>query len=440
MVRIDAVEKGSLAERAGIAPGDELLSIDSHPIRDVLDYRFFLTERRIALSLSRGGERFETVIEKGRYDDIGLEFSSFLMDRKRSCANRCIFCFVDQNPCGMRETVYFKDDDTRLSFLQGNYVTLTNVGDAELERLVSMHLSPINVSVHTTDPALREKMLGNPKAGKILSQLRLLKEGGLSLNVQLVLCRGINDGQALIRSIRDLEEFLPELQSIAVVPAGLTRHREGLFKLSGYDKKSAAAVVAIVEAEAARLLEKTGSRVVFCSDEFYLLAEREMPAEEDYEGYPQLDNGVGLLRSAETEMTEELEVLVSSGEIENLCKKELTLTLATGVAAAPMLRRVCEKIEGAAPNLHLTVEAVTNRFFGESVTVAGLLCGSDYLSHFEGRAPEILLIPAVSLRHDRDLFLDGLSPADLEARLSCRVLPVENGTALFDALAGLVEE
>ncbi|MBQ3865421.1 MAG: DUF512 domain-containing protein, partial [Clostridia bacterium] len=256
MVTVSGVEKGSAAEKLGVLPGDRLVSIDDHPIRDVLDYRFYLTEPEILLRFQRGEGLYEKRLKKGRYDDIGLEFETFLMDRKKHCANRCIFCFIDQNPCGMRETIYFKDDDTRLSFLMGNYVTLTNVSDEELRRIVKMRLSPVNVSVHTTDPDLRVKMLGNPKAGRILEQLKILADGGIDVNCQIVSCAGINDGEALKRTVRDLEAFFPAVQSIAVVPAGLTRHRKGLYHLEPYDRDSARGVIGIVEGFQKEFMEK----------------------------------------------------------------------------------------------------------------------------------------------------------------------------------------
>ena len=434
MVTVESVEKGSLAEKAGILPKDQLLTIDSHPIRDVLDYRFFITERRITLGFKRNGAPFETVIEKGRYDDIGLEFETFLMDRKRSCANNCIFCFIDQNPCGMRETIYFKDDDTRLSFLMGNYVTLTNVSDRELERIVKMRLSPVNISVHTTDPSLRCKMLGNKNAGKILSQIAVLAKGEIEMNIQIVSCRGINDGAALAKTLGDLEPYFEFIQSVAVVPAGLTKHREGLYPLTGYDAGTARSVIEMIEGFQKLYLEKYGERKVFAADEFYVLASAPLPPEEAYEGYPQLDNGVGLLRNTRTEILDELSFLEESGEIEAYRKKERFITLATGRAAYEFMREICEEITQKIPNLHFDVTLIENRFFGDSVTVAGLLCGRDIADQLKEKHPQIVFIPAVSLRSERDRFLDDTTPEDLEKALGCPVIPVENGAAIFEAL------
>ncbi|MBR3837944.1 MAG: DUF512 domain-containing protein [Clostridia bacterium] len=439
MVVIESVEKGSVAERAGILGGDTLVAIDSHPIRDVLDYRFFLTESSITLTVLRNGKEFDVSLKKGRYDDIGLEFETFLMDRKKRCSNKCIFCFIDQNPKGMRETIYFKDDDTRLSFLMGNYVTLTNVTQEDLERIVTMRMSPVNVSVHTTNPALRVKMLGNPKAANIMDQLRILKDGGIDINCQIVSCHGINDGAELERTIRELEGLYPALQSIAVVPAGLTRHRDGLSVIPPYQKESAQSVIAIVERFAREFMEKYDLRLVYAADEFYLAAEMPLPPEEAYDGYPQLDNGVGLLRSSREEILDELNWRWEEGEWKSLPKTPLSVTLATGVAAEGLIKEIAEKITEKLPFLNLKVVAAPNRFFGETVTVAGLICGCDLLETMKEEKPEILLIPAVSLRHERDRFLDDLTLEELERGLGCPVYPVENGICILDQIEALLK-
>ena len=434
MVEIKEVEQNSPAEKAGMKKGDLLLAIDSHPIKDVLDYRFFLTEEKITLTLKRGDETFDTTIKKDRYDDIGLDFETFLMDKKRRCANNCIFCFIDQNPCGMRETVYFKDDDTRLSFLMGNYVTLTNVSDKELERIVSMRLSPIGVSVHTTNPALRVKMLGNPRAGEIMRQLKILKDGGTRLNCQIVCCRGINDGAELIRTIRDLEDLLPQLESIAVVPAGLTKHREGLFPIAPFDKKSAGEIIRIVESFQEEFQDAYDKRLVFAADEFYLAAQQDLPQEEEYDGFPQLDNGVGLLTSARAELLDEIEYRAEEGLWDDLPREEKNITLITGMAAKKFLEEICRVIENRLPFLHLKVKAVENQFFGDTVTVAGLLCGQDILSAAKEESPDALFIPAVSLRHERDMFLDNYTISQLQEELPFPVVAVENGICLLDEI------
>ncbi len=438
MVTVFKVEQGSPAEKAGIREGDHLLSIDSHPIGDVLDYRFFITEESILLTFLRNNSTFDVRIKKERYSDIGLEFETFLMDKKRHCANRCIFCFIDQNPCGMRETVYFKDDDTRLSFLMGNYVTLTNVKDEELQRIVSMRLSPVNVSVHTTNGSLRVKMLGNPKADRILDQLQILKDGGIDINCQIVLCRGINDGPELARTLRDLEQFFPAVQSIAVVPAGLTRHREGLYPLNSYDRESALQVLSTVERFAAEFMEKYDLRMVYAADEFYLTAKKDLPSEAQYDAYPQLDNGVGLIRSAREELLDEISYRVKEGKWARLPKKPLSVTLLTGFAAERFLKEISNVIMGHLPQLNLTVKAVENRFFGNTVTVAGLLCGQDLMAAVQDIRADAVFLPAVSLRHERDLFLDGLSPKQVEEAAGCPVFAVENGIPLLDQIEALL--
>jgi len=440
MVTIKSVENGSPAAKHGIQPGDNLISIDQHPIQDVLDYRFFLTESKITLLLQRNGTSYEVVLKKGRYDDIGLDFETFLMDQKRRCANRCIFCFIDQNPPGMRETVYFKDDDTRLSFLMGNYVTLTNVKDQELERIVKMKLNPVNVSVHTTNPQLRITMLGNPKADRIMDQLRILKEGGIDLNCQIVACRGYNDGPELERTLNDLKLLFPSIRSIAVVPVGLTDYRDGLPKILPYDRESAREVLDIVDRYAHRFFEKYGSAIVFAADEFYLAAQRELPDGTRYEDYPQLDNGVGLLRNDQDEISDELDYRYEEGTWKDLPQIPLHITVATGVAAEQFMRGICNKISEKLPFLHFTVLAVKNRFFGETVTVAGLICGEDIINAVKDQKPEILFIPAVALRHERDLFLDNVPFSRLPAELGCQVVAVENGTDLLDQIENLLKE
>ncbi len=440
MVTISGVEKGSDAERIGILPGDKLISIDAHPIRDVLDYRFYLTEPEILLKLQRGESVYEKKLKKGRYDDIGLDFETFLMDRKKSCANRCIFCFIDQNPCGMRETVYFKDDDTRLSFLMGNYVTLTNVSDEELRRIVKMRLSPVNVSVHTTNPDLRVKMLGNKRADRILEQLKILTDGGIDINCQIVSCAGINDGDELVRTIRDLEGLFPAVQSIAVVPAGLTKHREGLHHIDPYQKQSARDVLAIVDFFQKEFMKKYDWRYVYAADEFYLAAGCPIPPEEAYDGYPQLDNGVGLIRSCREEILSDLEERVASGSWAKLPRKKICITLCTGVAAEAFLREIADRIHKALPFVSFTVRAVKNRFFGETVTVAGLLCGQDIIDAFREEKPAVLFIPAVSLRHERDKFLDDVTLEEARRAIGGKVMAVENGAAILDAVEEVLRE
>ena len=427
MVQITGVEKGSHAYRAGIVSGDTLVSINAHPIRDVLDFRFYVYEKKIELELQReNGEKYTVKIKKDEYDDIGLEFETFLMDKQQRCSNKCIFCFIDQNPHGMREGIYFKDDDTRLSFLFGNYVTLTNVPDEELKRLCDMHISPVNVSVQVTDPERRRMMLGNRFAGRLLEQMQILYDGGLELNAQIVLCRGVNDGEWLDKSISDLERFIPQLTSIAVVPVGLTKYRNGLYPLEPFDRGSAEEVVRQLEAWGEKFLEKYGARTVFASDEFYLKAGREIPDEDFYEGYPQLENGVGMIRSMQSDVLSEIDFIK---EDESDFSVEKRVSVATGVAADEHIRFLVEKIREVWYNIECDVHVIRNDFYGENVTVSGLLTGEDMISQLKGKnLGTTLFIPRCALRHEGDLFLDGVSLEDMEKELGVKVIPTDSDT------------
>ena len=407
------MERGSFAESAGILAGDLLLAINKNEINDVLDYRFYLTERKTTLSLSRGGEEFEVVIKKGVYDDIGLEFETPLMDKKRSCKNGCVFCFIDQNPKGMRETIYFKDDDSRLSFLHGNYITLTNLSDADVDRIIKMRFSPVRVSVHTTDPELRVKMMKNRRAGEVLSYLDRIAESGLELHAQIVLCRGLNDGDALDRTMSDLQKYIPSLTSVSVVPAGLTKHRDGLYPLSLFSREEAAAVIDQINAVGERCIEKYGSRIFFCSDEFYLTACRPLPNSEYYEEYAQLENGVGMLRSFENDFNDELEFTEPS-------TAPRRVSVATGVAAYETLKRLTDSLE--IEGLSVSVYKIINNFYGESVTVSGLLTGQDLAAQLADRElGDKLLIPANCLRDG--VFLDDMTLEELSQRLNVTIIP-----------------
>ncbi|MBQ8208314.1 MAG: DUF512 domain-containing protein, partial [Clostridia bacterium] len=416
MVEITDVLEGSPAALAGIMPLDMLISIDGNEIKDVLDYRFYLTNERIKLILKRGDAEYSVVIEKEEYDDIGLEFERPLMDKKHSCANKCVFCFIDQLPRGMRKTLYFKDDDSRLSFLHGNYITLTNLQDSDIERIIKMHISPVNISVHTTNPELRVKMMLNKRAGEVLTYLDRLAEAGISLCTQIVLCKGLNDGEELKRTMRDLARLYPELVSCSVVPAGLTKYRDKLYPLSPFTKEECSEVINTVEAFAAECYEKYGSRLFYCSDEFYLRAERELPKEEYYEGYSQIENGVGMITSLSTEVEDELEYFDEYLE-EFLPKYQngRTVSVATGVAAydcvSSLAKKVAEMSEG---KLTVNVYKIINHFFGESITVSGLLTGKDMSEQLLGRElGDVLLIPVNTLKADEDIFLDDMTPAEL---------------------------
>ena len=429
MVKITDVEHRSHAERAGILPGDTLLCINGNEINDVLDYRFYLTERRVEITYLRDGEEKLAVITKGEYSDIGLGFETPLMDKKRSCKNGCIFCFIDQNPAGMRESIYFKDDDSRLSFLHGNYITLTNLTDADVDRIVKMRFSPINVSIHTTNPDLRVKMMKNKRSGEVLDYLRRFYEAGLSMCGQIVLCRGVNDGEELLRSMRDLSQYYDRMGSVSIVPAGLTKHRDGLYPLTDFSPEEAAAVIDMVEAFATEHKAKTGSRMFFLADEFYLKAGRELPDADYYEGYPQLENGVGMIRSFD-------EDFALGAEDAEVSDKPRTVSIATGVAAYPKMQEYATRVKKTRPQMQTKVYKIINHFFGESITVAGLLTGKDILEQLSGEdLGEVLYIPQNALRAGEETFLCGMTVGELSEKLGVRVVPVScDGYELATAL------
>ncbi len=436
MVRIKEVASGSRAERHGVRAGDMLLTINGRPITDVLDYRFFLADTEVRLTLLRDGQPLEAVIHKREYDDIGLDFDTPLMDKKHSCENKCIFCFIDQLPRGMRETLYFKDDDSRLSFLHGNFITLTNLHDSDIDRIIDMHISPVNVSVHTTNPELRVKMMHNKRAGEVLSYLPRMAEAGITLCGQIVLCRGINDGVELDRSLSDLYALGGALESCSIVPAGLTRYRQKLYPLTPYSPAEAAAVIDQVEAYAARCLEESGSRTFFCADELYLTAGRPLPGEESYEGYPQIENGVGMITSFVSEFNREMAFLD-----EDLADYHgpRRVSVCTGVAAYPIIKALAVRLEAQVEGLEIMVYEIINHFFGETITVAGLLTGQDMAAQLTGRdLGEALFIPENTLRADEDMFLDNMTPDQLSRRLGVPVCISRNdGGAFIQDMLGL---
>ena len=437
MVTILDVIPGSLAEKAGILGGDILLAINGHRINDVLDYRFYLTDTNIRLDLHRGAELLSPSIRKGEYDDIGLEFETPLMDKKHSCANGCVFCFIDQLPRGMRKSLYFKDDDDRLSFLHGNYVTLTNLSDADIDRLIAMHISPVNVSVHTTNPELRVKMMKNKRAGEVLSYLRRLADADIALCTQIVLCKGLNDGDELERSMRDLLSYYPALRSCAIVPVGLTKHREKCYPLEAFTPEECARVIDQVNAFGNECLKKHGTRLFYCSDEFYIRAGRAPPTEDYYEDYSQIENGVGMLTSLASEFDFELDYLEDYLPDFHAPRK---VSLITGDAAYEHLSCLCKKLEARVEGLEIRVHRVVNNFFGESVTVAGLLTGQDVLNQLKDKPlGDELIYPAVMCRADEEIFLDDMTPAALSEKLggiplrACR----SDGAELIKALLGV---
>ncbi len=429
MVKIEFVEKKSRADRAGIRPGDVLCAINGREINDVLDYRFFLAENNVTLTLLRDGNNIEVKIKKSQYDDIGLDFETPLMDKKHSCENKCIFCFIDQLPRGMRKTLYFKDDDSRLSFLHGNYITLTNLHDKDIDRIIEMHISPVNISVHTTNPELRVKMMHNKRAGEVLSYIKRLADAGISLCGQIVLCKGINDGEELCRSLRDLSEYFPAMQSVSIVPAGLTRYREKLYPLEMFTKEEASAVIDTVNSFGDKMKEEHGVRMFYCADELYLKAERALPDEDYYDGYPHIENGVGMITSALAEFYDELDYI---DEYIDEVKLPKTVSVVTGVAAYAMIASMARALEERVNGLKINVYQVTNNFFGDTITVAGLLTATDIINQLKGKQlGETLFFPENALRADGDMFLDDISPEELSEALGVPAIPGHNDGALF---------
>jgi len=430
---ITSVDHRSPAQRAGIRPGEKLLTINGHEIVDVLDYRFYGYDAKCRLELLEPNGSVRNVqIKKEEGLDLGLNFDTYLMDEMRCCANHCVFCFVDQMPPGMRQTLYFKDDDARLSFLQGNYITLTNLTEREAQRIIDLRISPINVSVHTTDPQLHCTMLGNKNAVRSLEYMRRFCEAGIVMNGQIVICPGWNDGDQLRRTLRDLTEM--EFSSCSLVPVGITKYRKGLAKLRPVDAATAAEIIDIADEFGRENLERFGTRRFFCADELFLRAGRPLPEEDYYEEFTQLDNGVGMLRLLRQEFRRGLD-LMEAEEME----RTVPFSIATGVSAAPFLtelvelaRKKCGKIEG-------TVYPIRNDFFGETIVVAGLVTGGDLIAQLRGKKlGERLLIPANMLRHGERVFLDDVSLDDVERALGVPVIPVEqDGYELLDAMCGI---
>lgn len=409
-VTISGVKPRSPAARKRVAAGDVLKSINGHAVEDVLDYQFYLTDGRLTLCLDTPrGERTVT-LRADKLGDIGLEFETYLMDKQRSCRNNCIFCFIDQLPHGLRDSLYFKDDDSRLSFLFGNYITLTNLTERDVERIIEMHISPVNVSVHTTDPALRCRMMNNRFAGDALKYLYQLAEAGIALNCQLVLCPGYNDGDALSRTMEDLARLFPAVQSVAAVPVGLTKFREGLTPLRPFTREEAADVIARMEGMADRLEAEHGHRVFFPSDEFYLTAGLPIPAADRYGDFLQLENGVGMIALMREEFYAALE------EAEELTRTR-RLVVATGVSATPLMEELVAAAKAKFPALQAEVKTVVNRFFGERITVAGLITGGDLIEQLRDIPADEVTVPRCMLRREGDMFLDDTTPDEVAAAL-----------------------
>ena len=436
MVKIVSVIKKSRAARAGILENDILVSLNGKEINDVLDYRFYLAEKKLAVKVLRDGKELEFTIKKSEYDDIGLDFETPLMDKKHSCENKCVFCFIDQLPKGLRESLYFKDDDSRLSFLHGNYITLTNLKDKDIDRIIEMHISPINVSVHTTNPELRVRMMHNKRAGEVLSYLDRLAEAGIKLCCQIVLCKGLNDGEELLRSMRDLERFYPALESVSVVPAGLTKFRDKLYPLESYTPDECEAILGQVNGFGDECKKKYGTRLFYPADELYVKSGLPLPENEFYEEYSQIENGVGMLTELESEFSEEL--LYLDEYLPGYCGKR-EVSIATGYAAHEHLGALAALLESKVEGLKINVYPIKNDFFGEEITVAGLLTGTDMEAQLRNRSlGDALLIPSVTLRSEGDLFLDGKTPEWLSLCLGVPVRAVDSrADDLISAILGI---
>lgn len=430
-VQITGIEPHSHAEKAGIKTGDKLISINENEIADVLDYMFYAAENVVVVCYERGDKTKSVRIVKSEYDDLGMQFESFLMDSKRSCSNKCIFCFIDQMPPGMRETLYFKDDDARLSFLQGNYVTLTNLTDKDIQRIIDMRLN-INVSVHTTNPELRCKMMNNRFAGEKLRYIKMMTDSGLMLNCQIVCCPGINDGEELRRTLDNLYELMPNIQSVAVVPVGLTKFREGLYPLEIFDSEKAAEVIDIIAEVQKKSLETFGTRMVFAADEFYLTAGRPFPDGEFYEDYPQYENGVGLCRS----LIDELHSALDMAEYDGGSRR---VTIACGTLAYPVQKALAEDIHSRFPDIEVQVLPIINHFFGETITVSGLVTAGDLVAQLRGiDLGDELLISKYMLKSDEPIFLDDAHLDDVSRELNVNITPVPNdGFEYLDAVLGI---
>lgn len=430
-VLIKDVIKSSPADKKGIKAGDNLLKISGHEITDFLDYQFYTKDSKISVVYERDGKTKAVWVKKGEDEDLGLGFETYLMDKERRCKNKCIFCFIDQNPNGLRESIYFKDDDSRLSFLFGNYITLTNLSERDIEKIIEMHISPVNVSVHTMNKELRVKMMKNKNAGESLSVLHRLAENGIAINTQLVLCPGINDGEELRYSLEKLGELGENLQSIACVPVGVTKHREGLFEMPEYSKDTASEVIDIVDEYGEKFKEKYGTRLVYAADEFYLRSGRELPEGEYYETYCQIENGVGMWTSLKEEFLFEIENCEESDP-------ETHLSVATGVAAYPLIKELAEIFQSKYNKSKIDVYEIKNDFFGHSITVAGLITGNDLINQLKDKPlAKYLAIPSVMLRSEGDLFLDSVSVEEVEEVLGV-TLKVDDctGGSLFGSFMG----
>lgn len=432
---IKKVDPDSIADQLELEPGDAVLSIDGKELEDIFDYEYYINNESILMVVRKqNGEEWELEIEN-QYEDLGITFENGLMSEYRTCRNKCIFCFIDQMPPGMRETLYFKDDDSRLSFLQGNYVTLTNMSDHDIKRIIEFKLAPINISVHTTNPVLRCKMLHNRFAGEALSKIKQLYDAGIPMNGQIVLCKGVNDGEELERTISDLTEYLPHMQSVSIVPVGVSKFRKGLYPLEALNGEDARKVIETVERWQEKLYKTHRSHFIHASDEFYILAGRSMPEEKRYDGYVQLENGVGMTRLLEEEVTEALKKIKGDNQAGEV-------SIATGKLAAPYMEEHARRIMEKFPNRKVHIYTITNVFFGEQITVAGLITGQDLISQLKGKKlGSRLLLPECMFRSGEEVFLDDLTRTDVQNALQVQVDIVKSsGQDLVQAVLGPVKE
>lgn len=413
---ITGVEPGSIAEECGLEPGDRIGAVNGHEIEDFFDYQYYIEEEFLQVEvLTKDEEECTLEIEKDEEEDLGLTFESFLMDDYNSCCNKCMFCFIDQMPPGMRETLYFKDDDSRLSFLQGNYITLTNMKEKDIDRVIRYHLAPINISVHTTNPELRCRMLHNRFAGDVLEKIRRFSEAGIPMNSQVVLCKGVNDGAELDRTIRELGDFLPCMESLSVVPVGLTKYRENLPKLEAFTQEDAKQVLSQIQRWQKYFLETRGTSFVHASDEWFILAGEEFPPVDYYEGFGQLENGVGMMRLLISEVEERLSELTGDD-------RKKSVSIATAKLAFPTIKMLAEQVAAKYPRINIHVYCIENTFFGEQITVSGLLTGQDIEKQLKGRElGDELLLPCNVLKADEDIFLDDMSLSALSESLQVPV-------------------
>ncbi len=423
---IKSVDSGSIAEELELEAGDKLLAINGNEVEDIFDYEYYVdSESMVMLVEKADGELWELEIEND-YEDLGITFENGLMSDYKSCCNKCIFCFIDQMPPGMRDTLYFKDDDSRLSFLQGNYITLTNMKDRDIQRIIDFKLAPINISVHTTNPKLRCEMLHNRFAGEALKKIDMLYEAQIPMNGQVVLCKGVNDGEELNRTIGDLSKYIPFMQSVSVVPVGLSKFREGLHHLESFSKEDAVQTLEIIEGWQKKLYSEHGVHFIHASDELYILAGRPLPEEERYDSYPQLENGVGMLRLLDAEVDRAIEALKREGY--KFSKEPETLSIATGRLAYPYLKKQLDKLSAFCPEKKVNLYAIRNDFFGETITVAGLVTGQDIIKQLSGETlGERLLLPSCMFRSGEEVFLDDVTRSQVEEALQIPVNIVKSG-------------